>query len=242
MMRNAEIWFDAGELNTGELVTFNKHCLSAEPDTASQRAEFHSKQIYLFWKGVHKAECGASMLLAVNFLAESLLARSKVTSPVPSFMLGLNHQRVAAALCWYCSKEMSKRLPRAPEPCCAPACMARTVAKLPASGWLCAGMPLRLRQDPLGVICHLPICASFSLLVLHQAGWAGSSPVKGISSCCCASCKQQELCPNCVAEWWWQGCCSGNWRERHKILVGFASDLCSRWVAPCFIGRKSQVA
>lgn len=94
----------------------NKHPLSAAPDTASQRAEFHSKWIYLFWKGVHKAERGASVLLAVSFLAESLLAHSKVISPAPSFMLGLNHQRVAAALCWYCSREMSEWLWRDPEP------------------------------------------------------------------------------------------------------------------------------
>jgi len=114
-------------------VSLSKHPLSAEPDTASQRAQFHSKQICLFWKGVRKAKNGASVMLAVNFLAESLLACSKVTSPAPLFTLGLNPHHAAAALCWYRSREMSELLWRAPEPHHAPNCMPRTVAKLPTN-------------------------------------------------------------------------------------------------------------
>lgn len=135
MVKNAESGFDAGALTTGKLVTFHKQPQSAKPDAASQRTELHSKQIYLFWKGVCKAECGASMLLAVNFLAQSLLACSKVTSPASPFMLGLNHQLVAAALCWYHSRKTSERLQRVPEQChVLPAWQSPWQTCLPAAG------------------------------------------------------------------------------------------------------------
>lgn len=134
--------------------------LSAEPDTALQRAEFHSKRIYLFWKGVCKAERGASVLLAVNFLAESLLAWSKMTSPAPSFMLGLNCQHVAAALCWYHSRETSEWLQRDPEPCRAPACTARTGGICPPEAGSVQECPSRILSVSFAicpsVLCFLP--------------------------------------------------------------------------------------
>lgn len=49
-MRNAEIWFDAGELNTRELVTFYKHLLPAEPDTASKELNFILNRYIWFGK------------------------------------------------------------------------------------------------------------------------------------------------------------------------------------------------
>lgn len=164
-MRNAETGFEAGELTTGELVTFHKQPQPAEPDATSQRTEFHPEQIYLFWKGVCKDECGASMLLAVNFLAESLLACSKITSPAPPFMLGLNHQRVAAALCWYHSRKTRERLQRVPEQChVLPAWQSPWQSCLPAAGSLqeCCSSHVSILSASFAVCLPAPCFLSWS--------------------------------------------------------------------------------
>lgn len=88
-MRNAETGFDAGELTTGELVTFHKQPQSAEPDAASQRTEFHSKQIYLFWKGVCKAECGAKYAAGSEFSGGVPLGMQQSYQSSPAIHAGL---------------------------------------------------------------------------------------------------------------------------------------------------------
>lgn len=180
-------------------MTFHKQPQSAEPDATSQGTEFHSKQIYLFWKGVCKAECGAIMLLAVNFLAQSLLACSKATSPTPPFMLGLNHQRVAAASCWYYSK---KKVGGSREFLSnAMSCLHGKAHGKAACLWLalCRNVAPAMSASSQ---CHLSsacLCLVFSPGPT-PGGVGREQTVKGICGCC-ASSKEQELCPRCAAEW-----------------------------------------
>lgn len=123
-------------------------------------------------------------------------------------------------------------------PC--PACMAKLMAKLPACGWLFAGMLLQPCQHPLSVICHLPASALSSLLAQHQAGWAGSRQWKGF-----VAAVPPPKSKNCVPDVLQSGVdrqTTVEIEERHRTLLRLASDVCSRLAEPCLAGGKSWVA
>lgn len=229
-MQRLDLMQENSPLESWWLSTNNPNQPSLTP--LHKEPNFILSRYICFGKVSVKLNVVQSMLLAVNFLAESLLACSKVTSPALPFMLGLNHQRVAAALCWYHSRKTSERLQRVPEQChVLPACQSPWQSCLPVAGSLqeCCSRHVSILSMSFAICLPCPVFSPGP-----TPGWAGSRQWKGLAA---------AVPPPKSKNWVLAVLQSGGdseateeVEERHRTLVRLAS--CSRLAEPCLAEER----